>query len=276
MCGLPSQDVLPSSWPLADVRLISQRVGSLSRIYLLNVRSIVNVNALEPILAFFLNLSCFRCTSSSIRGPLLFNIFMNSISELSLIIYADDILLYRPINSAIDAELLQKDVNLVLSWMKSNSLSPNFSKHNYFPSLDQERPPLSIFISMVSAFNCVNQWSILVLPSHPTCPGHIQHIALTCQKAKHLGPIPRSTTRFFVQLSCPNWNTAPRYLKHQEHAKVSNNSRMEVGLSLRVLKTELANAEQKLQKVCYNILSIIPATPHHSKILVILCTRTYM
>lgn len=56
----------------------------------------------------------------SILGPLLFIIFMNSISDLplssgvKLVLYADDILLYKPIDSPNDAFLLQRDVNLIL------------------------------------------------------------------------------------------------------------------------------------------------------------------
>ena len=50
----------------------------------------------------------------SILGPLLFNIYMNSISKLQLspnarlVLYADDILLFKPIDNAKDKEDLQK------------------------------------------------------------------------------------------------------------------------------------------------------------------------
>ena len=49
--------------------------------------------------------------------PLLFIIFMNSISYLplspgsKLVLYADDIVLYRPINSPEDMTIIQKDIN---------------------------------------------------------------------------------------------------------------------------------------------------------------------
>ena len=70
----------------------------------------------------------------SILGPLLFIVFMNSITHLELshgsniTLYADDILLYKPINSADDLILLQQDVDSVLNWIKSNGLSPNTAK----------------------------------------------------------------------------------------------------------------------------------------------------
>jgi len=70
----------------------------------------------------------------SILGPLLFIIFMNSISDLplssgaKLVLYADDILLYKPINSPQDVLLLQHDVNLILHWIRDQGLTPNHSK----------------------------------------------------------------------------------------------------------------------------------------------------
>ena len=59
---------------------------------------------------------------------------MNSITHLELshgsniTLYADDILLYKPINSADDLILLQQDVHSDLNWIKSNGLSLNTAK----------------------------------------------------------------------------------------------------------------------------------------------------
>ena len=52
----------------------------------------------------------------SVLGPLLFLIYMNGINELplspesKLVMYADDILLYRLIRQASDYQLLQQDL----------------------------------------------------------------------------------------------------------------------------------------------------------------------
>ena len=60
----------------------------------------------------------------SILGPLLYIIIMNSISKLplspgtKLILYADDILLYKPINNEVDSIHLQSDVDTILQWIK--------------------------------------------------------------------------------------------------------------------------------------------------------------
>ena len=89
----------------------------------------------------------------SILGPLLFNIHMNSISSLPLsqnarlILYADDILFYKPVNSAADVSHLQQDVNLLLSWMDAHGLTPKHSKTQLLPITRTKRPfPNNIFM----------------------------------------------------------------------------------------------------------------------------------
>ena len=70
----------------------------------------------------------------SVLGLLLYIIFMNSISHIPLssgaiiILYADDILLYKPINSAEDTNSLQEDVDSILEWIHEHSLTPNHAK----------------------------------------------------------------------------------------------------------------------------------------------------
>lgn len=84
----------------------------------------------------------------SILGPLLYVIFMDSICQLplsegsKLILYADDILFYKPINSddAYDSKSLQKDVDSILEWIRLHGLTPNHSKTKlYSVSLEAER-----------------------------------------------------------------------------------------------------------------------------------------
>ena len=70
----------------------------------------------------------------SVLGPLLFLIFINGIAELplspesKLVMYADDILLYRPIRQAYDYQLLQQDVEALGEWANNNYLTFNPSK----------------------------------------------------------------------------------------------------------------------------------------------------
>ena len=67
----------------------------------------------------------------SMIGPLLFIIFINAINYLplspvsKLVLYADDIDLYRPINSPEDVTIIQEDINQTLNWTKAHGLTLN-------------------------------------------------------------------------------------------------------------------------------------------------------
>ena len=92
-----------------------------------------------------------RVPLGSILGPLLFNLVMNSISNISLsdkaslILYADDILLFKLTDSHLDVNQLQQDVNKILSWMESQGLTPNQSKTQILP-ITRSRNALKINI----------------------------------------------------------------------------------------------------------------------------------
>ena len=70
----------------------------------------------------------------SVLGPLLFLIYINdSVREKlntgsCVTMYADDLLLYRVINSAEDYKLLQDDINTLAKWVDNNHLTLNASK----------------------------------------------------------------------------------------------------------------------------------------------------
>ena len=62
---------------------------------------------------------------------------MNSISNVplspgaKLILFADDILLYKPVSTSDNAALFQQDIDRILSWISSSGLSPNVSKTKF-------------------------------------------------------------------------------------------------------------------------------------------------
>ena len=67
----------------------------------------------------------------SILGPLLFIIYINSLSDISLspssklILYADDILFSHHCNSPSDISLIQSDIDAISSWVSSHHLTVN-------------------------------------------------------------------------------------------------------------------------------------------------------
>ena len=67
----------------------------------------------------------------SVLGPLLFLIYIDDVSTIGLSegsvlnLFADDMLLYRPIGSSEDLQQLQSDVDRVNEWVISNHLSLN-------------------------------------------------------------------------------------------------------------------------------------------------------
>lgn len=68
----------------------------------------------------------------SILGPLLFNIFINDIGLCFLnskhLLYADDLKMFKAINTVNDVLLLQDDINRVTVWSKVNALFFNTNK----------------------------------------------------------------------------------------------------------------------------------------------------
>lgn len=65
-------------------------------------------------------------------APLLFSLFVNDISlhinDCDFLLFADDLKLYRSINTREDQEFLQNDLNSLINWCKLNKLSLNINK----------------------------------------------------------------------------------------------------------------------------------------------------
>ena len=73
----------------------------------------------------------------SVIGPLLFLIYIDGMMSVplsqgsQLTVYADDILLYRPITCQGDFIALQEDINILDAWIEANYLQFNISKCKY-------------------------------------------------------------------------------------------------------------------------------------------------
>ena len=125
----------------------------------------------------------------SILGPLVFNIFMNSITDVhlsqdtELILYADDILLFKPIDCQTNVYNLQQDLNRIVVWIREQGLSPDHSKTQLLPIIRCGRQPAINLI--VDGHPIVPSKSVkylgVLISSNLTWSDHIRSV---CKSAK--------------------------------------------------------------------------------------------
>ena len=83
------------------------------------------------------HLCCQEYRRGSVLGPLLFLIYIDDLAQLPLldggqvVLYADDLLLFRPIQSQEDYHQLQSDIVMIEYWVYSNYLTLNLTKCKY-------------------------------------------------------------------------------------------------------------------------------------------------
>lgn len=85
----------------------------------------------------------------SILGPLFFNLFINDVSncftKVNFLLYADDLKIYKKINSMTDIAELQSDLNRLHNWCLLNSLQLNLEKCHHVSFSRSRNPIQSIF-----------------------------------------------------------------------------------------------------------------------------------
>ena len=129
----------------------------------------------------------------SVLGPLLFLIYINDLTKISLAdgsklaLYADDVLLFRLINSSEDFAALQNDIDKVGLWSCNNYLKLNQAKCKYMIVSRKRIPsvPSSPLLLEGHPLDQVNTFKYLgVLLSHDL--SWSEHVQLICSKARKL------------------------------------------------------------------------------------------
>ena len=119
-------------------------------------------------------------------GLLLYIIFMNLICRLplssgsNLILYADYILLYKPINSDDDPKSLQRDVDSIIERIRLHSLTSNHNKIISFSVSQAHSIHFNIAGHQISQCPSVKYLSV-TLTSNLTWS---EHIEITCKAVK--------------------------------------------------------------------------------------------
>ena len=103
----------------------------------------------------------------SVLGPLLFIIYIDDITDLqlsdgSMTLYADDIMLYCPIYTPADYSLVQQDIDDICTWTTNNLLKFNLNKCKYMVrSPHQPVTPLTVDnlpIEQVQSYRYLGVW----------------------------------------------------------------------------------------------------------------------
>ena len=128
----------------------------------------------------------------SVLGPLLFLLYINDINHLTLspgsklVLYADDILLYRPIVSENDYTLLQRDVDALGVWSLLNFLSFNIKKCKSMTlsrkKMKTQSSPIILLGLQLDIVDLIKYLGLMI-QCDLTWSNHIQNI---CSKARRL------------------------------------------------------------------------------------------
>ena len=129
----------------------------------------------------------------SVLGPLLFLVYIDGVTDLplseacQLVLYADDILLYRPIKCQSDYSVLQQEINAINSWVEDNHLQFNISKCKHM-LISRKRhtitspAPLTIASHQLEEVECYKYLGLLFTSDL----SWTQHIESICAKARRL------------------------------------------------------------------------------------------
>ena len=229
----------------------------------------------------------------SVLGPLLFNIFINPLCNVPLsdgcqiFLYADDILLTKPISSTHDLHLFQGDLNAIAQWLESHRLSPNIKKTHLLPiTRSKATIKISVFLNGKPLHSCGSvKYLGVTITSDLSWATHISNL---CKKAnrqlgllhREFGSAPSSvkdkiyrcsilpTLEYCSAVWSPHCKTHKQSLERVETFAarvVTRKWNLDRTTLLSSLHWPSLETRRKIQslKVCYNIvnnLSIIPSS----------------
>ena len=127
----------------------------------------------------------------SVFGPLLFLLYINDITKLHhsdhsrLTLYADDILLYKPITQNKSQVEIQQDINRLFQWSQENMLSFNITKCKCMLLTKKHNTSLAtIFLNnQPLGYVCHYKYLGVILASNLSWSNHIQEI---CKKTRRV------------------------------------------------------------------------------------------
>ena len=124
----------------------------------------------------------------SVLGPLLFLHYTNDLTnrqKSTLSLYADDMLLYKPITSDISYVEMQQDINCLFQWSQENMLSFNITKCKCILLTNKRNIPLQTITLNNQPLQYVQHYKYLgVTVSHNL--SWTQHIHDICKKARRV------------------------------------------------------------------------------------------
>ena len=127
----------------------------------------------------------------SVLGSILFTLYINELADLQLtegskvVAYADDLLLYKSIESTTDYARIQEDITAIRNWMSYNFLTLNASKCKYMlvsRSRIYQHPQLYL---ADQPLECVQSYKYLGVTITSTLSWS-DHIQLICNKSRRL------------------------------------------------------------------------------------------
>ena len=128
----------------------------------------------------------------SVLGPLLFLVYIDGLAQLPLssgaqmVLYADDLLLFRTVSGKEDYLHLQNDISIVENWVAHNHLTLNANKCKYMVVSRKRSPTLPSNLTLgdsdLERVECFKYLGILLSNNL----SFSEHIQATCTKARKI------------------------------------------------------------------------------------------